>query len=166
MAEFLVRFADAGKECFVEWSSISDREESRPMSEKQLREHIRRRSGSDGLRLLNSRIARCRHRGHSQHSQDSLDSALSCNRAGKDEGRCTIATLTEFYLHCGGKGERPAEDWPPVAGYDLAAEEDECLEGQIEPGDRKWKCLKHGAHPGPHCEACKVEARTECEGDR
>lgn len=55
-------------------------------------------------------------------------------------------------------------EWPPVNGYDFGAD-DEREPDQIEPGDREWRCHRHGIHPTPFCPACKVEAKAKCEGD-
>lgn len=165
MADFLVRFAEGDKECFMEWSTCSDGPATRPMSEAQLRAYIKRQRGLDGLRDIDARLARCRHRGHSAHSTNGLESELSCNRAGLDETRMTVAQMVQYFLHDGGKGNPPRGDWPPVTGYDFSAD-DERFDDQVDPGDREWACHRHGVHPLPFCEACTTEAKAPCDGDR
>lgn len=166
MVDFLVRFADGERECFLEWSTVSDGPNTTPCTEAMIKAYIQKWRGLDGLRDFDKRIARCRHRGHSLHSTCSLENELGCNRAGKNETRMLISQMVQFYLHDGGEGEPPAGDWPPVTGYDYAAEEGERLEGQIEPGERVWTCHRHGVHPGPYCPTCSAEASVRCEGDR
>lgn len=112
MVDFIVRFADGERECFLEWSTVSDGPNTKPCTEAQIKAYIRKWRGLDGLRDFDKRIARCRHRGHSLHSTCSLENELGCNRAGKDETRMLVSQMVQFYLHEGGKGEprRPPAD--------------------------------------------------------
>lgn len=165
MVDFLVRFAYGDKECFVEWSTISDGPNSVPLSEAQLRARVQKHHGLSGLLLLDARLARCRHRGHSMHCATSLEQELNCNRAGLDETRMTVAQMVQYFLHDGGKGKPPPGDWPEVIGYDFG-EGDDPPEGAIKAGDRVWTCHRHGVHPLPFCDVCKTEARKPCDGDR
>jgi hypothetical protein len=165
MVDFIVRFADGDKECFVGWSTISDGPTTTPGSEADLRAHIQKHHGLSGLRDIDARLARCRHRGHSMHCATSLEEELNCNRAGRDETRMTVAQMVQYFLHDGGKGEPPIGDWPEVIEYDFG-EGDDPPEGAVRPGDREWTCHRHGVHPLPFCPVCSAEARQACDGDR
>lgn len=168
MVDFLVRFTDGKSECFMEWSTISDGPNTSPGTEADLRAYIKEQYGQVGMHKLDERIIRCRHRGHSlrgTESNSSLEEALACNRAGKDETRMTVAQMVDYYLHCGGKGEPPIGDWPPVRGNDFSADDDD-IEGTIDPDSRDWACPIHGTHrDGPFCKICSAKARERCKAD-
>ena len=170
MVDFLIRLTDGKRECFMEWSTVSDGPNTGPMTEAELREFVKGEYGRRGEETIDARIARCRHRGHSlrgTESHASLECALNCNRAGKDETRMTIAQMVDYFLHHGGEGgPPPVGDWPPVRGHDFGPDDEGEEEGTIAPDSREWICPIHGPHrDDPFCELCAVKARERCDGD-
>jgi hypothetical protein len=108
MGQFLIRIADGERECFMEWSTVSDAPSTSPGSETELREFMLAEYGRQGCRDLDERIARCRERGHSVRvAAGNLADRIGYNRAGEDGTCLTMTQMVDYYLHCGGEGPPP-----------------------------------------------------------
>lgn len=119
MGQFLVRLADGERECFMEWSTVSDSPCTSPGTEAELREFMLAEYGRHGCRDLDERIARCREHGHSARQWNamsgeavSLDYMIGYNRAGKDGTTLTMAQMVDYYLRRSGEGDPPVGTMP------------------------------------------------------
>jgi hypothetical protein len=92
---------------YLEWSSIVDAPVTRGMSLEELREHIKREYGNEGVYGFPDRMRRVEARGSSLTDGSTARDVVSFNRAGRGETCLTMAQLVEVYCEGRGIGDRP-----------------------------------------------------------
>lgn len=84
---------------FIEWSTVVDAPVTFGMTEAELRDHIGRRYGEEGLEVADARIERAKRLGTSWIGRDeNFDELVSYNRAGPNETCLSKDQLVRIYM--------------------------------------------------------------------
>lgn len=97
MPRYIVKLTDAGRDYYLEWSTIVDAPVTSGMSLKEFRSHYQQEYGREGIRGLDERMNRVESTGTSSHHHDSAEDTISCNRAGDGETRLTMEQIIDHY---------------------------------------------------------------------
>ena len=97
MPRYIVRLSDAGRDWYLEWSTVVDAPITYGASLDEFREHYRSEYGEDGMRHLDERLRRVAANGTSSQMGESAEQLISGNRAGDDESELSMAAIIQKY---------------------------------------------------------------------
>lgn len=111
MGKFIIKLERGDDAWYMEWSTTSDAPSCYGMSLAELRDRCLKKSGTDGVRDWDERVARIDATGTSLlgHPGETAETAIDCNRCGPDEAELSYDQIIDKY--CVG---RPAPKTKPV----------------------------------------------------
>jgi hypothetical protein len=101
VAKCIIKVDHNGAPKYLEWSSIVDAPVTYGMTLQELRAHIEREQGRQGLKYLDQRLARVEATGTSLHGGTTLEELIEWNRAGPNETCATLAEIVAIYCREG-----------------------------------------------------------------
>lgn len=96
MPTYIIKLSDKDRDYYFDWSTIVDAPVSKPMVLDEYKEYYSNKYGTEGMRELPERLARCDKFGYSGYSQDWLKDILSNNKASGSGKHMTKKQLTEW----------------------------------------------------------------------
>ena len=94
MGKFIVKIEGT----YLEWGTIVDAPVTFGMPLEEFKEYYREEYGSQGMRDLDTRLARADERGTSSHVDENADEVMWLNRAGPGESSLSRDEIVEFYV--------------------------------------------------------------------
>ncbi len=96
MPRYILKLSDAGKDYYMEWSTVVDAPVSLGVSLEEFKEYYRFQYGNSAMLDLEDRLIRVEKNGCSC-KDESADECIAYNRAGENEACLTKQEIIEKY---------------------------------------------------------------------